>query len=95
MFFGQSISHVFVEHKSGYRDRKSPPSAYDIRSQKGLQLCEEPFNTNIIIKPLYQFLDPSTTKSYANASGISGHFSTTLTEVYPCFFLGCKENARV
>ena len=23
------------------------------------------------------------------------HFSATLTEVYPCFFLGCKANARV
>jgi hypothetical protein len=25
------------------------------------------------------------------ATGISGHFSTTLTEVFPCFFLSCKE----
>ena len=23
------------------------------------------------------------------------HFPTTLTEVYPCFFLSCKANARV
>jgi hypothetical protein len=29
------------------------------------------------------------------ATGISGHFSTTLTEVFPCFFLSCKANARV
>jgi hypothetical protein len=25
----------------------------------------------------------------------SGHFSTTLTEVLPCFFLSCKANGRV
>jgi hypothetical protein len=28
-------------------------------------------------------------------TGISGHFSTTLTELFPCFFLTCKENTRV
>jgi hypothetical protein len=28
-------------------------------------------------------------------TGLSGHFSTTLTEVCPCFFLNCKANARV
>jgi hypothetical protein len=32
---------------------------------------------------------------WTNATGISGHFSTTLTEVYPCFFLSCKANVRV
>jgi hypothetical protein len=29
------------------------------------------------------------------ATGISVHFSTTLTEVFPCFFLSSKANARV
>jgi hypothetical protein len=29
------------------------------------------------------------------ATGLSGHFSTTLPEVFPCFFLSCKANARV
>jgi hypothetical protein len=29
------------------------------------------------------------------ATGISGHFSTTLTEVFPHYFLSCKANARV
>jgi hypothetical protein len=29
------------------------------------------------------------------ATGISGHYSTTLTEVFPCFLLSCKANARV
>jgi hypothetical protein len=29
------------------------------------------------------------------ATGISGHFSTTLTEVFPGIFLSCKANAKV
>jgi hypothetical protein len=29
------------------------------------------------------------------ATGISVHFSITLTEVFPRFFLSCKANARV
>jgi hypothetical protein len=29
------------------------------------------------------------------ATGISVHFSTTLTEVFQCFFRSCKANARV
>jgi hypothetical protein len=29
------------------------------------------------------------------ATGISGHFSTTLTERFPCFFLSCKANSMV
>jgi hypothetical protein len=28
------------------------------------------------------------------ATGISGHFSATLTEVFPCFFLSCKANCK-
>jgi hypothetical protein len=32
---------------------------------------------------------------WTTATGISGHFSTTITEVFPCFFLSCKANARV
>jgi hypothetical protein len=32
---------------------------------------------------------------WTTATGISGQFSTTLTEVFPCFFLSCKANARV
>jgi hypothetical protein len=32
---------------------------------------------------------------WTTATGISGHFSTTLTEGFPCFFLSCKANARV
>jgi hypothetical protein len=28
------------------------------------------------------------------ATGISGHFSTTLTEIFPCFILSCKANSR-
>jgi hypothetical protein len=32
---------------------------------------------------------------WITATGISGHFSTTLTEVFQCFFLSCKANARV
>jgi hypothetical protein len=33
--------------------------------------------------------------SWTTATGLSGHFLTTLTEVFPCFFLICKANARV
>jgi hypothetical protein len=33
--------------------------------------------------------------SWTTATGISGHFSTTLTEVLLCFFLSCKANASV
>jgi hypothetical protein len=29
------------------------------------------------------------------ATELSGHFSTTLTEVLPCLFLSCKANARI
>jgi hypothetical protein len=29
------------------------------------------------------------------ATGISGHFSTTLTEIFPCFCLSYKANSRV
>jgi hypothetical protein len=32
---------------------------------------------------------------WTTATGISGHFSTTLTEVFPCTFLSCKANTRV
>jgi hypothetical protein len=32
---------------------------------------------------------------WTTATGISGYFSTTLSEVFPCFFLSCKANARV
>jgi hypothetical protein len=32
---------------------------------------------------------------WTTATGISGHFSTTLTEVLPCFFLSYKANAKV
>jgi hypothetical protein len=32
---------------------------------------------------------------WTNATGISEHFSTTLTEVFPCIFLSCKANSRV
>jgi hypothetical protein len=32
---------------------------------------------------------------WTTATGISGLFSTALTEVFPCFFLNCKANARV
>jgi hypothetical protein len=32
---------------------------------------------------------------WMTATGISGHFSSTLTEVFPWVFLSCKENARV
>jgi hypothetical protein len=32
---------------------------------------------------------------WTTATGISGHFSTTVTEVFPCFILSCKANARV
>jgi hypothetical protein len=31
---------------------------------------------------------------WTTATGISRHFSTTLTEGFPCFFLSCKTNAR-
>jgi hypothetical protein len=31
---------------------------------------------------------------WTNATGISGHFSTTPTEVFQCFSLSCKANAR-
>jgi hypothetical protein len=29
------------------------------------------------------------------ATGMSGHISSSLTEVFPCFFFSCKANARV
>jgi hypothetical protein len=32
---------------------------------------------------------------WKTATDISGRFSTTLTEGFPCFFLSCKANARV
>jgi hypothetical protein len=32
---------------------------------------------------------------FATATRISGHFSTTLTEVYLCCFISCKANVRV
>jgi hypothetical protein len=32
---------------------------------------------------------------WTTATGISGHFSSNLSEVFPCFFLSCKANARV
>jgi hypothetical protein len=32
---------------------------------------------------------------WTTATGISGHFPTTLSEVFPCFFLSFKANARV
>jgi hypothetical protein len=31
---------------------------------------------------------------WITATGISEHFPTTLTEVFPCFFLSCKTNVR-
>jgi hypothetical protein len=32
---------------------------------------------------------------WTTATWISGHFSTTITEGFPCFFLGFKVNAGV
>jgi hypothetical protein len=32
---------------------------------------------------------------WTTATGISGHFSTTQAEVFPCFFLSCEANARL
>jgi hypothetical protein len=32
---------------------------------------------------------------WTTATGISGHFSTTVTKVLPCLFLSCKANSRV
>jgi hypothetical protein len=47
-------------------------------------------------KRYYYLRDTTTTTGISTtATGISGHFSTTLTEVFPCFFLSCKANARV
>jgi hypothetical protein len=45
----------------------------------------------------YNFSVQNTTKLHilrTTAAGISGHFSTTLTEDFPCFFLSCTTNAR-